>query len=199
MVEGCASVDRRPARVEADLRIARGLDYYTGTVFEIGHGRLRAARVRSAPAAGTTRWPATARTTYPGVGISLGVSRTAGAAARRGPADRDRPVPSAVLVALADEAVPRGQRPGGAAAARPRRAHRGRRRAAEVRQADPVRRAPWHPLRVVPGRRRPARPGQGHPQRRPGRGRRRARGPRRTTTCTPQISTPEATDKEQHQ
>ena len=35
--------------------------------------------------------------------------------------------------------------------------------AAEVRQADPVRRAPRHPVRLVPRRRRRRRRGQGHP------------------------------------
>ena len=126
--------------------------------------------------------------TYPGVGISLGVSRTAGAAARRAAhLSASRSVPSAVLVALTDEA---------SRAASDRVAQRLRGRGvpprwpppAEVRQADPVRRAPWHPLRVVPGHRRPARPGQGHPQRRPARGRSGDVDPARATTCDPQIS-----------
>ena len=61
--------------VEANLRIARGLDYYTGTVYEIymvGYERLK-----SVGSGG--RYDALAsdgRTTYPGVGISFGVSRT---------------------------------------------------------------------------------------------------------------------------
>ncbi len=34
VIDGCAQVPTERVRVEADLRIARGLDYYTGTVFE---------------------------------------------------------------------------------------------------------------------------------------------------------------------
>ena len=45
VVEGCASVGGDRVSVEADLRIARGLDYYTGTVFETVHGGLRGARL----------------------------------------------------------------------------------------------------------------------------------------------------------
>ena len=60
VVEGCASLVGPRVEVVADLKIARGLDYYTGTVFETrmrGHERLRS---RSAAAAGTTPWPPTA-------------------------------------------------------------------------------------------------------------------------------------------
>ena len=66
-----AATDR--VRVVADLRIARGLDYYTGTVFETrmdGYERL-------GPICSGGRYDALAsdgRTTYPGVGISLGVA-----------------------------------------------------------------------------------------------------------------------------
>ena len=58
--------------------------------------------------------------------------------------------------------VARRQRGGRDRAAPPRHRHRGGRERAEVRQADPVRRAPGHPLRVVPRQQR----GQGHPERR---------------------------------
>ena len=65
-------------------------------------GYERAAR--SAPAAGTTTWPPTARTRYPGVGISIGVSRLLGLLFGAGrccgvPLD----VPTCVLVALTAE------------------------------------------------------------------------------------------------
>nr|MBA3233705.1 ATP phosphoribosyltransferase regulatory subunit [Propionibacteriales bacterium] len=43
VIDGCADVSSDRFRVEANLRIARGLDYYTGTVFEIymeGHESL---------------------------------------------------------------------------------------------------------------------------------------------------------------
>src|SRR3954452_1471479 len=44
VVEGCSAVAREKVTVEANLRIARGLDYYTGTVVEIfmsGYERLK--------------------------------------------------------------------------------------------------------------------------------------------------------------
>jgi hypothetical protein len=50
------AAEHAPGLVVADLRIARGLDYYTGTVYETfldGAGRS----ARSAPAAGTTTSP----------------------------------------------------------------------------------------------------------------------------------------------
>jgi histidyl-tRNA synthetase len=87
--------------VVADLQIARGLDYYTGTVFE---GRMEMLGTLSICAGG--RYDALAsdgRTTFPGVGISLGVTRLVAPLVARGLLDADRSVPSAVLVALPDE------------------------------------------------------------------------------------------------
>ena len=88
--------------VEANLRIARGLDYYTGTVLEIfmaGYERLKSV-------GGGGRYDALAsdgRTTYPGVGVSFGVSRTLVPLVADGVLAGSRAVSSAVLVALADE------------------------------------------------------------------------------------------------
>jgi histidyl-tRNA synthetase len=102
VVEGCAAGERDRVSVEANLRIARGLDYYTGTVVEIfmsGYERLKSV-------GGGGRYDALAtdgRTTYPGVGVSFGVSRTLLPLLADGVLDGTRPVPSAVLVALADE------------------------------------------------------------------------------------------------
>ncbi len=102
VIGGCAASMSEGFRVEANLRIARGLDYYTGTVFEIfmtGYEFLK-----SVGAGG--RYDALARdgaTTYPGVGISFGVSRTLVPLFQRGSLTGSRAVPSAVLVALADE------------------------------------------------------------------------------------------------
>ena len=87
--------------VVADLQIARGLDYYTGLVFE---GRMEMLGTMSICAGG--RYDALAsdgRSTYPGVGISLGVTRLVAPLIGRGLFDADRSVPSAVLVALPDE------------------------------------------------------------------------------------------------
>lgn len=101
VVEACSGITGR-IRVEADLRIARGLDYYTGTVFETrldGHERLGSicsgGRYESLASDG--------RTTFPGVGISLGVSRLLIPLLQRGVLVGSRSVPSAVLVALADD------------------------------------------------------------------------------------------------
>ncbi|GAA4353976.1 histidine--tRNA ligase [Angustibacter luteus] len=93
---------RGTVQVVAALKIARGLDYYTGTVMETvmeGYEQLG-----SISAGG--RYDALASdgsTTYPGVGISFGVSRTLGPLLARGVLTGSRSTPSAVLVALASE------------------------------------------------------------------------------------------------
>ncbi len=103
VVEGCASDVHDSVTVEANLRIARGLDYYTGTVVEIfmaGYERLKSV-------GGGGRYDALAsdgRTTYPGVGVSFGVSRALVPLVADGVLSGSRSVPSAVLVAVTDEA-----------------------------------------------------------------------------------------------
>ena len=92
------------------------------------------------------------RTTYPGVGISFGVSRTLVPLVADGVLAGSRAVSSAVLVALADEDARPAAQELGRPAAPSRHPDRGRRRPAEVRQADPVRRAARHPVRLVPSR-----------------------------------------------
>ncbi|MDQ6687989.1 MAG: histidine--tRNA ligase [Actinomycetota bacterium] len=102
LLDGCASLSGERAVIEADLRIARGLDYYTGTVFET---RLEGFESLGSICSGG-RYDSLAsdgRTTYPGVGISLGVSRLLVPLLNRGLLTADRIVPSAVLVALPDE------------------------------------------------------------------------------------------------
>ena len=102
VMEGCASAKTDRFQVVASLSLARGLDYYTGTVFEIymdGFENLKSV-------GGGGRYDALAsdgRTTYPGVGISFGISRTVVPLINRGLLTADRSVPSAVLVALTDE------------------------------------------------------------------------------------------------
>jgi len=100
VIAGCASITG--VAVEADLRIARGLDYYTGTVFETrmsGHESLGSVcsggRYDSLASDG--------KTTYPGVGISLGVTRLLLPLLQRGLITGSRPVPSVVLIALPTE------------------------------------------------------------------------------------------------
>src|SRR3954468_12320399 len=102
VVEGCSSAVNEHVTVEANLRIARGLDYYTGTVLEIfmaGYERLKSV-------GGGGRYDALAsdgRTTYPGVGVSFGVSRTLIPLFADGVLAPGPKVPSQVLVALVDE------------------------------------------------------------------------------------------------
>jgi len=91
-----------PGRLVADLKIARGLDYYTGTVYEtelVGYERQG-----SISSGG--RYDALAtdgRTTYPGVGLSVGVTRLLAPLLAKGLLRASRPVPTVVLVAVEAE------------------------------------------------------------------------------------------------
>ncbi len=87
--------------IVADLRIARGLDYYTGTVFET---RMAGYEHLGSICSGGRydQLASDGKNTYPGVGISLGVSRLLVPLVADG-LTADRSVPSTVLVALVDE------------------------------------------------------------------------------------------------
>ena len=91
-----------PGRLVADLKVARGLDYYTGTVYEtelVGYeswGSISSGgRYDSLAADG--------RTSYPGVGLSIGVTRLLAPLFARGELKASRPVPTAVLVTVTAE------------------------------------------------------------------------------------------------
>ena len=91
-----------PGRLVADLKIARGLDYYTGTVYEtelVGFEKWGSVssggRYDSLASDG--------RTTYPGVGLSIGVTRLLAPLFSRGLLTASRPVPTVVLVAVDNE------------------------------------------------------------------------------------------------
>ena len=91
-----------PGRLVADLKIARGLDYYTGTVYET---ELRGFESWGSISSGG-RYDALAtdgRTTYPGVGLSIGVTRLLAPLLGRGLLRASRSVPTAVLVAVESE------------------------------------------------------------------------------------------------
>jgi len=91
--------ENAPGRIVADLRITRGLDYYTGTVYET---QLVGFESWGSFCSGG-RYDALAsdgRTTYPGVGISIGVSRILGLLLGKGLVKASRSSPAAVLVAL---------------------------------------------------------------------------------------------------
>lgn len=91
-----------PGAVVADLKIARGLDYYTGSVYEstmIGHEDLGSVcsggRYDSLVNDG--------KRAYPGVGLSIGVSRIISRLINQGLLAPSRKVPTCVLVAVNDE------------------------------------------------------------------------------------------------
>ena len=97
-----AAAVRAPGRVVADLAIARGLDYYTGSVYESvlqGHEDLGSicsgGRYDALASDGST--------TYPGVGLSIGVSRLVSRLLNAGLVRATRGVPSAVVVAVTSE------------------------------------------------------------------------------------------------
>ena len=93
---------RAPGRVLADLSIARGLDYYTGTVYEtvlVGHeslGSICSGGRYDALASKGSR-------TFPGVGLSIGVTRLVMRILSQDFARASRSVPTAVLMTLATD------------------------------------------------------------------------------------------------
>jgi len=97
-----AAARRAPGVVVADLKIARGLDYYTGSVYEtvlVGHeglGSICSGGRYDTLASDGAR-------TYPGVGLSVGVTRLVSRLLSAGLVTATRSVPSAVLVAVTDE------------------------------------------------------------------------------------------------
>lgn len=88
-----------PGRLIADLSIARGLDYYTGTVYET---EMRGFEKLGSICSGG-RYDSLAsdgRATYPGVGVSVGVTRILVPLIGQGALGVTRPVPTCVLVAV---------------------------------------------------------------------------------------------------
>ena len=97
-----AASRRAPGTVVADLKIARGLDYYTGSVYEtvlVGHEQLGSicsgGRYDTLASEGAR--------TFPGVGLSVGVTRLVSRLLSADLVTATRPVPSAVLVAVVCE------------------------------------------------------------------------------------------------
>ncbi|MFC7276973.1 histidine--tRNA ligase [Paractinoplanes rhizophilus] len=94
--------EHAPGLVVAELKIARGLDYYTGTVYETqlrGYERFGSVcsggRYDNLASSGKER--------FPGVGISIGVSRMLGVLFGQRALSVSRSVPTCVLVALPHE------------------------------------------------------------------------------------------------
>ncbi len=101
LLDGAAAADAA-GTIVADLKIARGLDYYTGTVYEttlVGHESLGSicsgGRYDSLASDGAR--------TYPGVGLSVGVSRLVARLLGTGLVSASRQVPTAVVVAVLND------------------------------------------------------------------------------------------------
>ena len=93
---------RAPGRAVADLSIARGLDYYTGTVYETvltGHEQLGSICSGGRYDALATK----GSRTFPGVGLSIGVTRLVMRMFSQQMAQASRSVPTAVYVTLANK------------------------------------------------------------------------------------------------
>jgi histidyl-tRNA synthetase len=97
-----AGAEHAPGLIRAELKIARGLDYYTGTVYETqlrGYERFGSicsgGRYENLATAGNER--------FPGVGISIGVSRMLGLLFGQHALTISRSVPTCVVVALPTE------------------------------------------------------------------------------------------------
>jgi histidyl-tRNA synthetase len=97
-----AAAEHAPGLCFAELKIARGLDYYTGTVYETqlrGYERFGSVasggRYDNLATAGNDR--------YPGVGLSIGITRLLGLLFGRNALTASRSVPTCVLVALPSE------------------------------------------------------------------------------------------------
>ena len=97
-----AGAEQAPGVLVADLSIARGLDYYTGTVYET---QLVGSESWGSICSGG-RYDSLAsdgRTTYPGVGISIGLTRLVHLLVSGRGLTASRSTPAAVLVAVNDE------------------------------------------------------------------------------------------------
>ncbi|GHJ48570.1 histidine--tRNA ligase [Catellatospora sp. TT07R-123] len=97
-----AANEHSPGLCRAELKIARGLDYYTGTVYETQLAGLErygslcsGGRYDNLAASGNDR--------FPGVGLSIGVSRLLGALFGENAVTASRSVPTVVVVAVAAE------------------------------------------------------------------------------------------------
>ena len=95
-------MDEAPGVLVADLRVARGLDYYTGTVYET---QLVGSEAWGSVCSGG-RYDSLAsdgRTSYPGVGISIGLTRLVHLLIAKRGLTASRSTPAVVLVAVVDE------------------------------------------------------------------------------------------------
>ncbi len=139
----------RPGSVIADLKIARGLDYYTGSVYETfldGAAALGSicsgGRYDNLASQGNRK--------YPGVGLSIGLSRLVSYMLHTAGAHANRVSPGLRARRRVERGGPLRRQPNREPTARPW--HRGRRGTdrGQAWQADQVCRQARHPVRVVP-------------------------------------------------
>src|SRR5699024_9070440 len=93
---------RAPGTAVADLSIARGLDYYTGTVYEtqlVGHEQLGSICSGGRYDALATK----GKRNFPGVGLSIGVTRLVSRLFSQNMVEDSLKVPTAVYVALTSD------------------------------------------------------------------------------------------------
>ena len=122
---GDGRASTRPACCVADLKIARGLDYYTGTVYETqlrGYERFGSicsgGRYDNLASSGADRFPGRGH-------LDRRLPACSGCSSAPARCRSPGTVPTCVLVALPDEEQRRGVRPDRRRAARPRHRHRG--------------------------------------------------------------------------
>src|SRR5690625_366263 len=103
LAEVIDQLDKRvPGTAAADLSIARGLDYYTGTVYEthlVGHEQLGSICSGGRYDALATK----GKRTFPAVSLSIGVTRLISRIFSQNMVDSSRKVPTAVYVALTSD------------------------------------------------------------------------------------------------
>src|SRR5699024_8842345 len=97
-----AAQDELAGIVVADLSVARGLDYYTGSVYEtdlVGHEDLGSI----CSGGRYDELASDGKTSYPGVGMSIGLSRLLSRLFATEAVSASRSVPTAVVVAVTNE------------------------------------------------------------------------------------------------
>ncbi|MCX4242890.1 histidine--tRNA ligase [Paraliomyxa miuraensis] len=98
-----AAAELPPGSVVADLGIARGFDYYTGTVYEAFLQGLESIGAVCSGGRYDNLADAGDAARFPGVGVSLGITRLLGPLFRRDALVATRRTPTCVLVALDKE------------------------------------------------------------------------------------------------
>ena len=120
VLDHLAALGVDPARIVVDLSLTRGLDYYTGPIYEVVLGGSREVRAASAAAGATTTCSrSSAARRLPATGVSIGLTRVLSALlklglleARESPVQalvmRMQDVPVAAVLRIASDSARRG-------------------------------------------------------------------------------------------